>query len=315
MIGAHTSNSSALRGALRWSAERGSGSWPLTAEQVAQYWREGFLALDAPQIPELEVAWCRNVLMRLFDRQAGLGEGRRCDLSAGTGADDGTTPQLFRPSLYAAQLRDWPFRRTGLAIARQLLGPQAALAADNAVYKPALTGGITPWHQDEAHNDPSSYQQQVTVWMAMYDTTAESGAMAFVPGSYRKGVLPHRPNRGSPQANAIECYDGFDAKTARVCPLRAGGMTIHHGLTVHGASRNTSAGPRLGYILNYKNPPVARPELGAFPWNDQVGKVIQRRRKAWLRRGGIFVEMLRFCGADADNRRHFVNQVLQRLRR
>lgn len=253
--------------------------------------------------------------MRLFDAQAGWKEGRSFDISAGTGADDGMTPQLFRPSLYAAELREWSFRRTGLAIARQLLGPRATLAADNAVMKPGRVGGSTPWHQDEAHNDPLNYQEQVTIWMAMFDTTFESGAMAFIPGSHRLGVLPHRPNRGSVQANAIECPAGFDPAQARVCTLRAGGMTIHHGLTIHGASCNTSPGPRLGYILNYKNPPVARPDLGPFPWNDQVGKSIQDRRRAWLKRGGFLVELLRYCSADPDNRRHFISRVMQRLRR
>jgi hypothetical protein len=83
---------------------------------------------------------------------------------------------------------------------------------------------------------------------------------------------------------------------------------------VHGASGNTSDGPRLGYILNYKNPPRARPELGSFPWNERVGRSIQLRRKSWLLRGGIFVELLRFCRADPDNRRHFISQVRRRFK-
>jgi hypothetical protein len=93
-----------------------------------------------------------------------------------------------------------------------------------------------------------------------------------------------------------------------------GGITIHHGRTVHGASENTSNGPRLGYILNYKGPPRPRPELGDFPWNRQVGGSIRLRRKSWLRSGGIFIELLRFFRSDRDNRRHFLGRVLRRLK-
>src|SRR5262249_19042015 len=159
---------------------------------------------------------------------------------------------LFRPSLYATQLSDWTYRDVGLAIARQLLGPQATLAADNAVFKPARIGGVTLWHQDEAYNDPRFYQDQITIWMAMYDTTLDNGALAFMPGSHLRGILPHRPAGGGRVANSIECCGDFDARNAMVCPLLAGGITIHDGRTLHGAAANSSDGPRLGYVLNYK---------------------------------------------------------------
>lgn len=294
----------------RSTDERG----PLTAYQLQQFARDGFLVLDTPQIGRTEVESCRDLLMSLFERQAGRREGRSFDISARTGGADGPTPQLFRPSLYAKELSVWPYRKIGLAIARQLLGSEATLAADNAVFKPARIGGRTPWHQDEAHNDPHSYQEQVTIWIAMFDTTVANGAMAFIPGSHLHGILPHRPNGGAADANAIECCGDFDPTQARICPLPAGGLTIHHGLTVHGAAENRSAGPRLGYILNYKNPPRPRPELGPFPWKGQVGKSIWRRRKSWLMHGGFFVELLRFCRSDSDNRRHFIAQVLRRFK-
>jgi hypothetical protein len=287
---------------------------PLPADRVDEFFREGFLVFPSPQIPAAEIEWCRSVVMSLFERAAGQAEGRLCNISAREGADEGISPQLFRPSLYAHELSRWSYRKVGLAIAKQLLGPEAVLSADNTVYKPGRVGGATPWHQDEAHNDPESYQEQMTIWIALYETTVDNGALAFIPRSHLKGILPHRPNGGSSDANSIECCGGFDPREARMCPIPAGGMTIHHGRTVHGASRNLSDSPRLGYILNYKNPPVARPELGSFPWNDSVGKSIQLQRKAWLRRGGILVEALRFFRADPDNQRHFLNQITRRFR-
>jgi hypothetical protein len=288
---------------------------PLTRDQVAEFRRNGFLAIDAPQISPSDIEWCRRTILSMITRGVGRKEGRNFDISARQGADEGITPQLYRPSLYAPELSRWSYRQIGLAIARQLLGPQAMLAGDNSVFKPSRVGGPTPWHQDEAHNNPQAYQDQVTIWIALFDTTRDNGAMAFIPRSHLGGVLPHRPHGGSHDANAIECCAGFDPKDAVVCPIPAGGITIHHGLTLHGAAVNRSDAPRLGYILNYKTPPKARPELGAFSWNDQVGKTIQRRRRAWLIRGGVFIELLRFLRSDRDNIQHFFTQVAKRFKR
>jgi hypothetical protein len=251
----------------------------------------------------------------MFSKGTGEKEGRNFDISARSGGTAGVSPQIFRPSLHSRELRRWSFRETGLAIARQLLGPDATLDADNAVYKPARVGGPTAWHQDEAYNDPNFYQRQLTIWIALFDTTLENGAMAFVPGSHLRGILPHRLHGGSEEAAAIECCEGFDPSTATICPIQAGSMTIHHGRVVHGASGNTSEGPRLGYILNYKAPPERRPELGSFPWNTTVARAIHAKRKAWLRRGGIFIELLRLIGADRDNQRYFFGQLRKRFYR
>jgi hypothetical protein len=296
-------------------ASLGHARHPLTVTQVAEFHREGFLVIDVPQISQSDIEWCRRILLSMITKGVGRKEGRSFDISAREGADDGITPQLFRPSLYAPELSKWPYRRIAESIAKQLIGPEATLAGDNSVFKPSRVGGPTPWHQDEAHNDPNAYQEQVTIWIAMFDTTLDNGAMAFIPRSHLGGVLPHRPYGGSSDANAIECCGVFDLDGAKVCPIPAGGITIHHGLTVHGASGNRSDAPRLGYIFNYKNPPKPRPELGPFSWNQQVGKSIHRRRQSWLLRGGVFIEVLRYLRSDRDNLKHFFRQVAKRLKR
>jgi hypothetical protein len=289
------------------------GVSPLTDDQVAEFSREGFLAIDSPRISQAEIQWCRDILMSLIARNVGRKEGRFFDISARKDGNEGVTPQLFRPSLYATELSEWSYRNIGLAIAKQLLGPEASLSADNAVFKPSRIGGVTPWHQDEAYNNPQFYQEQITIWIALFDTTPANGAMAFIPRSNKLGVLEHRLNGGSAEANSLECCGEFDGAAAKVCPIPAGGITIHHGCTIHGASRNVSDGPRLGYVLNYKNPPHPRPELGTFPWNERVAWNVHHGRRMWLLRGGIFIEALRFFRSDRDNLRHLIRQVIKRL--
>jgi hypothetical protein len=288
---------------------------PLSPDCVTEFNRKGFLVFDRPQISAAEVEWCRSIILRLFKRGVGKHDGRYLDLSEKTGGGGGVTPSLFRPSFYAPELSRWAFRNVGLAIAKQLLGPDAELAADNTVYKPAQLGGPTPFHQDEAFNDTLHYQRQVSIWIAMYDTSPENGAMCFIPGSHRLGVLEHRLAGGASAANSYECYSGFDPTTAQVCPIPAGGMTIHHGCTIHGAGSNKSDTNRLGYIFNYKTPPVPRPELGKFYWNGTAAIAAREERSRWLRRGGVLPELVRILRSDRENKMYFVERLRRHLKR
>jgi hypothetical protein len=280
----------------------------LTAEQIAKFFGQGFLVIEAPQIVGQELERCHEILMRLIEQGVGRKEGRNFDLAARSGGEGFPSPQMVGPSLYVAELAGLSCRSTVLAIARQLLGPDASFALDNTILKPSRIGGPTPWHQDEAYNDPRHYQEQVSFWIAITDSTIENGAMAYIPGSHLLGILPHRLHGGSAEANSIECCEGFDPTAAEIHPIPAGAMIIHHGRTLHGASRNKTDRPRLAYILTYKTPPKPRIELGEFPWNKQVGKSSRMQRRRWLLRGGIFPELLRYLRSDRDVR-HFFDRI------
>src|SRR5271156_621645 len=114
---------------------------PLTAVQVAEFFRQGFLVIETPQIPKSELEWCSGVLMRMLENGEGRSEGRNLDLIAREGGGDTVLPSVLQPSLYATELRKLSYRKTALSIARQLLGRQAAFAGDHAIFKPTRKGG------------------------------------------------------------------------------------------------------------------------------------------------------------------------------
>jgi hypothetical protein len=90
-------------------------------------------------------------------------------------------------------------------------------------------------------------------------------------------------------------------------------MTIHHGCTIHGAGGNKSDTNRLGYIFNYKTPPVPRPELGEFFWNGRAAVAARAERRRWLRRGGIIPELIRLLRSDSENKRYFLERFRKRI--
>ena len=54
-------------------------------------------------------------------------------------------------------------------------------------HKEPHSGSIVPWHQD-AQYWPLKPANAVTVWLAVYDTDIENGAMKVVSGSHKKGA-------------------------------------------------------------------------------------------------------------------------------
>jgi hypothetical protein len=287
---------------------------PLTAAQVAEFRQEGFLVIGTPQIAQPELEWCSNILMRMLNSGEGRSEGRNLDLIAQDGAGDSVLPTVLQPSLYAVELRKFSFRKTALAIARQLLGPQADFAGDHTIFKPVHKGGPTPWHQDEAFREPCFEYDEISIWIAMTDSTIENGAMAYIPRSHMLGVLPHRLNGGAKEANTIECYEGFDPQSAAIRPIPAGAMIIHHGRTVHGAAGNKTNTPRLAYILQYSTPVKISTAVRDAPWLEHLRSANQRRRKIALVRGGIFPELLRVLRSDRPSVAFFWRRRLNQLR-
>lgn len=289
---------------------------PLTDAQVAQFRAQGFLPIETPLIGAEELTWCRNILMRMLDSGEGRSEGRNLDLIARDDKSGEATvlPTVLQPSLYATELRKLSYRKTALAIAKQLMGPDAAFVGDHTIYKPVHKGGPTPWHQDEAFREPIFEYDEISIWIALTESTMNNGAMQYIPESHRLGVLPHRLHGGSKEANTIECYAGFDVNKAQICPIPAGAMIIHDGRTVHGAAANRTDMPRLAYILQYSTPVRICKKTREAPWLEHLRSANQRRRKSFLMRGGIIPEIIRVLRSDRQSVSFFWRRRVNKLR-
>ena len=248
----------------------------LDPDQIEFYGQNGYLALPAITTQE-EVQALLGIYDRLFEQRAGREEGDHLDL-AGT-EEEGQPellPQIMNPSKYAPELADTLYHANALAIARQLLGPEARFSGDHAIRKPARTGAETPWHQDDAYLDPRFEHNLISIWMPLQEATLENGCMQFVPGSHRLEVVPHHSLHHDPRIEALEA-DEVDPTQAVACPLPPGGATLHHCRTLHYTGPNRSDAPRRAYILQFSVPdkPIAEPR--DFYWN-------RGKQTAWVKR-------------------------------
>ena len=237
----------------------------LTSAQIAFFHANGYLALPS-LTTEAELAMMREAYDRLFAQQAGRAEGNQFDL-AGADEDDqeAALPQILDPAKYAPELRDTLARTNALALARQLLGDEAEGQFDHAIFKPARHGAPTPWHQDEAYANPDLVYRYLSVWMPLQAVNEANGCMQFIPGTHLLEILPHQSIHNDPRIHGLEVATEVDVSQPAICPLPAGGATIHLNNTLHYTGPNHSDSPRRALIMMFGVPPRTREELGLPP--------------------------------------------------
>lgn len=125
---------------------------------------------------------------------------------------------------------------------------------DQTFTKPPVTEGTreTPWHQDLPYV-PLDRRGFMTFWIPIEDVTEDAGALRFVPGSHRLGPL----GRFSLLADSSS-LDDIVAPEDRalleppvIVPLSRGELTVHDGLTLHGAGPNLGGQPRRAWTVQF----------------------------------------------------------------
>jgi ectoine hydroxylase-related dioxygenase (phytanoyl-CoA dioxygenase family) len=164
-------------------------------------------------------------------------------------------PQINVAMRFEPRLRETLVFRNAEAIAKQLLGEQAAYSFDHAIYKPPRNGKEVPWHQDLGYGrNPDHLAFNANFWVPLQEATLDNGCMRFIPHSHWGNLLPHRPVGDDPKVHTLEAWPPIDPRAARPCPLRPGGATIQHAKTLHYTGPNDTDKPRRAWILNFSVP-------------------------------------------------------------
>jgi ectoine hydroxylase-related dioxygenase (phytanoyl-CoA dioxygenase family) len=135
-----------------------------------------------------------------------------------------------------------------------LLGPNIQLHHSKISTKPSTpgTGALWSWHQDFAFY-PHTNGDVLAVMLMLDDSTPDNACMYVVPGSRKLGLLNHgagKDEEWNGSCRESELWADPDALVA-LTP-RAGGISIHHSLTLHGSGDNPSGRPRRGIVFAYR---------------------------------------------------------------
>ena len=145
------------------------------------------------------------------------------------------------------------------------------------IKEPGTSNFPTPWHNDQPYWIVEG-RQVVSFWLALDPVTKASGAVEFIRGSHRwdRWFQP-RSFAGENKYEHNESFEpmpDIDAERAKYdivhYELAPGDMTVHHGMTVHGAGGNTTnATRRRGYSVRYTGDDVVYIPRKSFPFGGQ----------------------------------------------
>jgi hypothetical protein len=154
-----------------------------------------------------------------------------------------------------------------------LLGPDIALTHNQFIVKlPGTSSGASeiPLHQDNGYGrlEPPD---DVTVWVALTDTTTENGCLVVAPRSHLGGLVEHTVAAANPalrQAAAVETVP---------LELAAGEAVAFSGMMLHGSGENRTTAERVALFARYCAPHVRMMLHG--------GKPVLEDGHSWMVRG------------------------------
>jgi ectoine hydroxylase-related dioxygenase (phytanoyl-CoA dioxygenase family) len=258
-----------------------------TAEQIDFFRENGFLVVEHLTTEE-EIAWMREIMEFIFDpANAGL-QGAPIDRS-GTQKEGQARhlEQAFFPETQIPYLLQTNHHRNARRFAAALLDvPIETISAWGHMIRKAPGGRSAPWHQDHAYWQPELNYHALGCWIPLHDVSVEMGAMQFIPGSHKRGLLQHH-HADLPEHNLLEVSEPFDKASAVACPLRAGGATFHHYDTLHYTAPNSTDQPRLAFPMEFQQDPVLRDQPLSMPWVDETRAAVGRGPLAYVKDGKV----------------------------
>ncbi|MBM7167723.1 phytanoyl-CoA dioxygenase family protein [Streptomyces sp. G44] len=147
-------------------------------------------------------------------------------------------PQIWGPLL----------NRAGVpALAREVIGEDAAVVFHAAFLKPALVGTEVALHQDQAlwsHQYPKAF----SVWFALTEVSPANGGLFGSRGSHGGGHIPHRARPSYRWHDSLDAAeDGLDEPVQfRLAP---GDGVMWDRYFAHGSAANTSPRDRRGMVV------------------------------------------------------------------
>jgi non-heme Fe2+,alpha-ketoglutarate-dependent halogenase len=232
---------------LRFHPSTTENPTTLTPEQIAAFNRDGYLA-GIRIFSEDEMADIRAY----FD-----------ELLARTLAAGGDSYSISTAHLRYGRVYDLLTHPRIVARIKDLLGQDVIAWGSHFFCKMPGDGKRVSWHQDSSYW-PLTPSMAVTAWLAIDDATIENACMRYIPGTHHLGHLTYSLSEND-EANVLnQTVAGAESFGEPVnVELKAGEISIHSDLLLHGSEANQSSKRRCGLTLRYC-PAGVRAGLG---WN------------------------------------------------
>ena len=180
-------------------------------------------------------------------------------------ADGGDSYSISSAHLKYGRVYDLLKHPRIVAAVKDLLGENVVGWGSHFFCKMPHDGKAVAWHQDASYW-PLSPSKAVTVWLAIDDADIDNACVRFVSGSHLVGHLTFRPS--SPDEHnvlnqTVEDPEQYGEVVDNI--LRAGEISLHSDLLLHGSEANESDRRRCGLTLRY----AATDVVAQMGWNEK----------------------------------------------
>lgn len=228
---------------------------PISDEERAAYERDGAAIVRGVVAPDW-IEYMREAVTRLLDSP---------DPSSQNYAEDGD-PRFFSltfPWLFDDAFKAWAVHGPLKHIAHQVMTDARSITFlyDQVFVKEPGATKATPWHQDLPFL-PVAGDQQIRLWVPFDTVTADGGAIHYLTGSHKWGIIYHPVGFKdipiitdtyvkSPYEDMPDFEAEYDSYAWLVAEAEPGDVLLHHPRTVHGSLGNKTNNHRRAVTSFY----------------------------------------------------------------
>ena len=226
---------SGLERDLRFRPAVGESPRRLTRAQLEHYNDRGYVK-NLRIFNETEIVEHRRYFDRLLAKQ--MNEG-------------GDSYSLRRMQLYCQPLWDIITNPVILDHVEDIIGPNIVAWGQQYFCKLPGDGKPVSWHQDASYW-PLTPARTVTMWLAVDDADRENGAMQVIPGTHKLGHLEFDLSGAEDDSVLPQKIKSIEKYGEPVYfEMKAGEMSLHADMLVHGSDPNRSDRRRCGLTIRY----------------------------------------------------------------
>ena len=234
-----------------------SASLPLSDEQVAAFWSDGYVMMDdavsATDLVDLQASiasWVEESRNHAGPFGTTMDGRARFDVQPGHSAEQPALRRVASPQevcdVHLRIMRDSPL----VDAAAQLVGPNLVVNNVKTNCKQPGSNTVVKFHQDFAY-EAHSNDDMLAVLLFVDDVTPDNGPLEVIPGTHRGPVFEHWQN-GVFTGTVIDEDLAHLGKPA-ACYGTAGSACLMHTRLVHGSAPNLTEVPRTLAIFSYRS--------------------------------------------------------------
>ena len=130
-----------------------------------------------------------------------------------------------------------------------IIGKDILVGGTTLFIKDPDNKGFVSWHQDAKYIgfEPHNW---VTAWLAVTDANEENGCMRMWSGNHKEKIQEHKDTFN--ESNLLtrgQTVQNVPLEKTIPNELKAGQLSLHHPMIVHGSTPNRSNSRRIGFVI------------------------------------------------------------------